>query len=118
MKKTSFLVALGLFAAVGSAQAQLFGLSIGHRGVSVSVGGPVCAAPPVYYSQPVYAPAPQVYYSQPPVVYAAPPVCAAPVYAPGYYSYGPAVVIRGGYGGWYRGYGGYRGHWDHRGWHR
>src|ERR1051326_8558300 len=103
MKKISFLVALGIFLAAVSAQAQLFCVSSGHRGFSVSIGGSVCSAPPavvyapppVSYAQPVYPSypaAPQAYYTQPPVVASAPPVCAVPpVYAPGYYnySYGP-----------------------------
>jgi hypothetical protein len=131
MKKTILLAAICLFAAVASAQAQLFGVSVGHRGVSVAIGGGVCSAPapvvyaqpPVYYTQPAYPVVPQAYYAQPPVVYSAPPVCApAPVYVPGYYGYGygPTVVIGGGWGrGRYGGYHqGYRGGWDHRGWRR
>jgi hypothetical protein len=131
MKKITLLVGIGLLAAACSAQAQYFGVSIGHHGVSVGVGASVCSVPPAvvsapapvyypapapgYYSTPVYT-APQPYYTQPPVVYTPPPVCApAPVYAPGYYGYGPSVVIGGGYGGWHHGY---RGHWEHRGWRR
>ena len=50
-----------------------------HSGVSIGIGLPLYAPPPVYY-----APPPPVYYGPPPVVYAAPP--------PGYYAPPPRVV--------------------------
>src|SRR5262249_6796648 len=120
----TLFVGIGLLAAACTAQAQYLGVSIGHHGVSVGIGAPVCAAPsavisapaPVYYSAPSYAVVPQTYCAPPAVAYTPAPVCApAPVYVPGYYSYRPAVVIGGGYGGWQHGY---RGRWEHRGWRR
>jgi hypothetical protein len=67
-----------------------------HVGLSVNLGYPVYAAPPVYY-----APPPPIYYAPPPRIYYAPPPPL--VYAPPY------------------GYAGYSYRYDngsHRGWHR
>ncbi len=117
MKKLLLVAAIGLASMAFSAKAQFFGLSIGGPcgGLSIGVGGPVCAAPAV-------VPAPAVTYA-PPVTYAYPPV----VYGAPYYGYGYCgPVYRGGWCGPYRGYGGYgyRGYYGHgygyRGgyWHR
>lgn len=56
-------------------------------GVSIGIGVPLYAPPPVYYRRPpvYYAPPPPVVYAPPPrVVYAAPPR----VWVPGYWSRG------------------------------
>ncbi len=66
-----------------------------HSGVSIGIGLPLYAPPPVYYAPPppVYYAPPPAYYGPPPVVYQAPPrvVYAAPparVWVPGYWSRG------------------------------
>ena len=72
--KKKFFVVVALFALVAASQAQIFGVSVGHRGVSVGVGLGV----PVYSPPVVYAPRPVVY--SPPPVYSPP---ASPGCAPG-----------------------------------
>lgn len=66
-----------------------------HSGVSIGIGVPLYAPPPVYYAPPppVYYAPPPAYYGPPPVVYEAPPrtVYAAPparAWVPGYWSRG------------------------------
>jgi hypothetical protein len=63
-------------AAFGAALAAVSGTAAahGHIGFSVAIGGPMYAAPPVYYVPP------PVVYAPPPVYYAPPPVYAPPVY--------------------------------------
>jgi len=66
-----------------------------HPGVSIGIGVPLYAPPPVYYAPPppVYYAPPPAYYGPPPVVYEARPraVYAAPParnWVPGYWSRG------------------------------
>jgi hypothetical protein len=121
MKKIILIALLGLATFTLSAQAQILGISVGRRGVSLGVGAPVYYAPPaVVYSAPPTYYAPQASYYAPPAYYASPVYYGSPavVYgSPGCYSYGPTVVI-GGYGGRYGGYRHYGYGWHGGGWHR
>ncbi|MFC5428368.1 hypothetical protein ACFPTO_06045 [Paraburkholderia denitrificans] len=97
MKKTvSFIVAAVLGVGLVSAAEA-------HVSVGIGIGIPVAPAYPVY-AEPVYVP-PPVVYAPPPVVYAPPPG----VVVGGYWGGGP--YWHRPYGGYYRGYHGYRGHY-------
>lgn len=92
--KTLRIALLGLMLAAGLVSGAY---AHGPRvGLSVNLGYPVYAAPPVYYQPP------PVYYAPPRVYYAPPPPL---VYAPAY-----------GYG--YAGYPYGRDYGSHRGWHQ
>lgn len=79
--KTLRIALLGLMLSAGLASAAY---AHGPRvGLSVNLGYPVYAAPPVYY-----APPPPVYYAPPRIYYAPPPVVYVPPYGYAGYSDG------------------------------